>query len=484
MQQSRAIAGTLATCACGRPATKPRAHATRALDRCKRCRGLARRSAYKGRQRVGVPLVRPMLDTFGRGNPFDLKAALPVAACFGFGRRALRRWLLELVEEDGTVTRSGSGTSALYAFDVAPGPAGPQGAAGTTGSQGPEASPRTGPEATAVPPTDEPPLDADPPAFAAPRSAGTARALDTPSLLEKARAQRGRGAVGAAGGGDVRRGGRSKRSWTGCSGDLVDRLLPVLLDHREQVTGARNLVDELDLDPELGAELGADAVPVSVPLVLYAVSVTEPETRRAAYDADAEAFADRMAAEGSAGMLLVKDVRKPARLPRGLPPGFREVLRVATGGAPHGYGWVLREAGAEEAISRAWIQTAHAHSGCQKVTPVTGWKAFAESGDPDAREGRRGTFRENLARVVNYAFKMWPAEYGSRDLARDIVARGVFEDLWAGALADVSAGASRGGAEREATAGVRGRANRCPSPSSGGAGGSTPCRPSSPSSSR
>jgi hypothetical protein len=206
----------------------------------------------------------------------------------------------------------------------------------------------------------------------------------------------------------------------------VDRLLPVLLDHRERTTAARDLVDELGLDPELGAELGLDALPVTEALVLYRVSVTEPEHRRAAYDADARAFAEQMMAEGSAGVLLAKDVREPARLPRWFPQSVREVLRVATGGAPHGYGWVLREAGAEEAIVRAWVQTAHAHSGCMKVTPVTGWKAFAESGDPGAREGKRGTFRQNLARVVDYAFKPWPAEYGERDLARDIVARGVF----------------------------------------------------------
>ncbi|WP_437831928.1 hypothetical protein [Sorangium sp. So ce1153] len=389
-----------------------------------RCRSLARRAAWNAARRRAqalhanrrhVDLVGPMLARFGC-RPFRSKDAADLAALHGLSLHGLRQWLWELAEEDGTLLRHLPG---WYAFDV---PA-------------PVPNPVRNPSPPLLLDVDAavPHLDADPSAEAAPIGAGTGRALDILPEGREAPSQRGRGAVGAAEGGDIKR-GRPKRPWAGCSGDLVDRLLPVFRDHRERATAMRSLVDELDLDAELGAELGANAVAVSVPLVLYRVSVTQPEHRRAAYDADARAFADRMMAEGSAGVLLAKDVREPARLPRWFPQSVREVLRVATGGAPHGYGWVLREAGAEEAISSAWIQTAHAHSGCQKVTHVTGWKAFAKSGDPGAREGKRGTFRENLARVVDYAFKPWPAEYGERDLARDVVASGVFAPVWAEVL--------------------------------------------------
>ncbi len=97
---------------------------------------------------------------------------------------------------------------------------------------------------------------------------------------------------------------------------------------------------------------------------------------------------------------------------------------------------------------RAWVQVAHAHSTCVDVVPLTGWRAFAETGDPDEEElgkaGRsRGSLRTNLGRSARYAENPWPAAYGERDLARDVAARGVFEDLWASAFADVSAGALR-----------------------------------------
>jgi hypothetical protein len=116
-------------------------------------------------------------------------------------------------------------------------------------------------------------------------------------------------------------------------------------------------------------------------------------------------------------------------------------LDVSQAGEPHLYGYVLSDD--REAVIAAWLAASGADRKATEVRAVTGWASFATTGEPNASAGKRGTFRENLARSVSYAFKPWPTAYGSRDLARDLVARGVFAPLMAEVLADLSAGASR-----------------------------------------
>jgi hypothetical protein len=127
------------------------------------------------------------------------------------------------------------------------------------------------------------------------------------------------------------------------------------------------------------------------------------------------------------------------------------VVDVSSEGKLHLYGYVV--SGDREGVLAAWLHCSGAtvEEKGKVVRAVTGWQAYAESGDPDARAGRsRQTLRANLTRSVHYAFHAWPTPYGSRDLARDVDASGVFAPVWAEVLAAVEdpAPALTGGALR------------------------------------
>jgi hypothetical protein len=149
------------------------------------------------------------------------------------------------------------------------------------------------------------------------------------------------------------------------------------------------------------------------------------------------------------GVTVREYVRVFAHELRACDPGAALLLAVGrnrTDGKPHAHGAVLT------ALPRAdvlvlWCSVSGASPaahGCRASTLLTGWAAYARTGDPDdpgtTREGASGrrqcTLRRNLRSVLVYAF----VKNVVGDLAHDVVASGVLAPVWAGVLADVSGG--------------------------------------------
>lgn len=118
-------------------------------------------------------------------------------------------------------------------------------------------------------------------------------------------------------------------------------------------------------------------------------------------------------------------------------------------GTEHLYGIAL--VGARTDVQGEWCRLTGARESSKAIKIITGWKQHAA--------GRPGDLLENVAAVIGYAFKAWPAEHGRRCLRRDVFAWGVLAPVWASALAAL------GGRGEVSAAEVYGRrCERCGAP--------------------
>lgn len=108
-------------------------------------------------------------------------------------------------------------------------------------------------------------------------------------------------------------------------------------------------------------------------------------------------------------------------------------------GAEHIHGIaIVAEPGSAHA---AWCRLTGASAKCCKLTTITGWEEHVA--------GQRGDLFQNVAKVLGYAFKPWPAEYGRRRLREDAIACGVLAPVWERVLAALE---TRGAADEPISA--------------------------------
>jgi hypothetical protein len=105
--------------------------------------------------------------------------------------------------------------------------------------------------------------------------------------------------------------------------------------------------------------------------------------------------------------------------------GLLVVDRAPCGGAAHLHGLALVHDAA--ALGEHWRTLTDAGPACVRLNPVTGWSEHVR--------GASGGLLPNVARVLGYAFRPWPAQHGQRSLDTDVCASGVFAGPWAGARA-------------------------------------------------
>ena len=382
----------------------PRRDAGWAPGCCRRCRGRERRAAFKARRRrpdpTGVELARALLAL----RSFDIEHAVPIARHFGRPRAALVDLLGELVV-DGFLSEArapdGRRSFAPCAEDSA-GEGAARSAGGVACSSLPvgdegdaSASTLKGDASTFSGDASDPggdaydyergglPSTSDIERIAALNRVDPAKHAEEVDKMLAFLTDRARGArcPTAPGrildtGGWSRRGPEALRPGPVVAVAVLDRIFPVL--NAARTTGAR----------------------------LLRVSLRVPTWGDALRGA-ADEFLTRLDAAGAAGAMLSLDVSET--------------------GEPHLYGFVLSDD--RKGVIAEWLRCSGATRGATDVRAVTGWKAFASSGDPDACAHGR-SLRSNLTRAMHYAFKDFPAGYGSRDLSADVLATGVFEPLW------------------------------------------------------
>ncbi len=136
---------------------------------------------------------------------------------------------------------------------------------------------------------------------------------------------------------------------------------------------------------------------------LSLVSLTLTAPRAVDVRAQVTALARTMVWEASDGGVMALDYRRKEH--------------------PHAHGIVLM-ADVSNLVA-AWRRETGAS--CCTRPPITGW-------DQHVAGETSGPLFVNVARVINYAFKPWPAEFGFRKPHADVTAFGVFAPVWASVL--------------------------------------------------